>query len=158
MFKLTRLSIVAVALCLGFGLSAARAADAVDRTNAKATAAAILTAYKAKDYKAMSELATTTNKKILAELAEQGEKHKRYKSLFGGFRWEAISKWDGKTLDEPRYNKDRAWVKFAEGEEKRAVVVSLKSEDGGKTWAFDDVNNKEADALEKESKTPTKAP
>jgi hypothetical protein len=149
--------LVAVVVCLGLGLAtAARAADAVDRTDPKSTAAAILKAYKAKDYKAMEELATKTNKKICAELAEKGEAHPRYKSLFGGFRWEAVSKWDGKTLDEPRYNKDRAWVKFADGQDKRVVVVAMKMEDG--KWAFDDVNNKDAAALEKESKSPTKAP
>jgi len=151
------LSIVALALGLGLLATAVRAVDEVNRADPKSTAAAILKAYKAKDLKAMMDLSTALNKKILAELQEKGGAHPQYKAVFGGYRWEAVSKWDGKTLDEPRYNKDRCWVKFADGADKRIVVMSMKSEDEGKTWAFNAVISLDPATLEKESKTPTKA-
>ena len=94
------------------------------------------------------------NKKIFAELAEQGENHPRYKSIASGWRSTAVQGWDGKTVDAPRYKDDQAWVPFGKLPDGRMVVVVLKRE--GKVWAFEDVNGKDKAAVEKESQTPAK--
>jgi len=67
----------------------------VDRTNAKETAHAILSAYRTRDVIALASLVNTTNRRIFIELAEQGEKHPRYNSVFLGWRWQAVQAWNG---------------------------------------------------------------
>jgi hypothetical protein len=70
----------------------------VDRKDPASVAKAVLEAYKAKDFKKLAALSSEDAGKVLNELAEQGEKHPRYASLFAGPRWDAVNAWDGKTL------------------------------------------------------------
>ncbi|HEX7901233.1 MAG TPA: hypothetical protein VF950_25975 [Planctomycetota bacterium] len=111
----------------------------VDRANAASTAKAALTAYKAKDLDALGAVAASSNLVILKELKEQGEKHPRWKSLFVGGRWEAVSKWSGPTLPARYFGEKLARVPFGEPTaEGRLTVVVLKWEEG--KWGFEDVN------------------
>ena len=129
---LVRTSLLASVALLVASLAAPARAAEVDRADPKAVAVAALTAYKAKDMKALTPLSSTANKKIFAELAEKGEAHPRYKSIFGGLRWESVQKWDGTTADAPRYvAPDRAVVRFGDADATTAYVV-LKLED--KAW------------------------
>ena len=71
-------------------LGAPRAADERPASAPVATgespdsvARAVLVAYRAKDVNALAQLAIDENRKMLDEMAEQGMKHPRYKSLFG---------------------------------------------------------------------------
>jgi hypothetical protein len=124
------------------------AQDKLDRADATAVAKAVLAAYKAKDLDALGALGGEANRKIMAELKEQGEKHPRYKSVLGGSRWAAVSKWDGKT-GAPRYfGTKRASVPFGEAETPgKLTVVVLEWEDG--TWVFEDVNFPSKENFEK---------
>lgn len=110
-----------------------------DRHDPAAVAGAVLTAYKGKDFKAMAALGTEGTAKICLELAEQGEKHPRYNSLFSGSRWEAVQAWDGTTLIV-RYRDHGghadAIVGFHKLGEEIAYVLLHEGENG---FAFDDV-------------------
>lgn len=110
-----------------------------DRHDASAVAGAVLKAYKAKDFKALAALSTEGTAKICLELAEQGEKHPRYNSLFGGSRWEAVQAWDGSTL-LVRYRDHGghadAVVGFHKSGEDMVYVLLHEGKDG---FAFDDV-------------------
>jgi len=118
----------------------------VDRTNAKETAHAILSAYRTRDVIALASLINTTNRRIFIELAEQGEKHPRYNSVFLGWRWQAVQAWDG-NLGETRYrhyvgtarNEYQAKVKFGELGPDEFLVVTLTWEDG--KWSFKDIHS-----------------
>jgi hypothetical protein len=117
----------------------------LDRTDAPATAAAVLRAYAAKDLAAMAELSNADNRQIINEMIAQRENHPRWRSAFVGGRWDAVSNWKG-NLGETRYfelnvlgRKDvEAQVQFAETSPPgKLVVVSLVWE-GGK-WCFQDI-------------------
>lgn len=123
-------------------------APKLDRTDATAVAKAVLAAYKAKDFDALGALSGANNRKIMAELKEQGEKHPRAKSILGGSRWAAVSKWDGKTSDPRYFGEKRASVPFGEAETPgKLTVVVLEWEDG--KWNFEDVNFPSKENFEK---------
>jgi hypothetical protein len=136
---------------------------AVDRTDAAATAQALLRAYAAKDLPAMAELSTADNREIIKELIQQGESHGRWRSIFSGGRWQAVSTWNGK-LGEIRYFERNASsgrfvdarVQFGETEPDELVVVNLSWE-GGK-WCFEDVNFPRRESFEQGSTTRPKMP
>lgn len=123
-----------------------------DRTNAEATAKAVLAAYKAKDLDALGALSGSVNQGILKELKEQGEKHARYASIFGGHRWAAVGAWEGKAGPARYFGTKRAQVAFGEPPaEGRLTVLELEWEEG--RWCFEDVKvpskaNFEAGSLE----------
>jgi hypothetical protein len=110
---------------------------AVDRSDPSATAAAVLRAYGTRDLDALKQLSGPHNQKILEEIAAQGESHPRYRSIFLGWRMEAVLKWDGK-LGEPRDSGKRVQVPFAEAGPEFNYVVTLERESS--IWAFEDIN------------------
>ncbi len=122
----------------------------LDRTDATSTATAILTAYKSKDLKTLATLCNSTNRGMFDELANQGEAHPRYNSIWQGWRWEAVAGWDG-TIRETRYDEDEALVHFADMEGDEIAVVVLSWEDD--QWAFEDVNSPDRSSFKKISTT-----
>jgi hypothetical protein len=130
----------------------------LNRSDAGATAAALLKAYAAKDLPAMAELSTADNRDIIRELIAQGENHPRWRSIFSGGRWDAVSNWKGE-LGEVRYlertppgrKEYDARVQFGKTTPDKVVVVSLSWE-GGK-WCFEDVNFPSRESFENWSKT-----
>ena len=155
------LSFTALAIVIMFCLTApgqTSGPKALDRTDAAATAQAVLKAYAAKDLPAMAELSTADNRVIIQELIKQGESHPRWRSIFSGGRWQAVSTWNGK-LGEIRYFERtaidtkhfEARVQFGETEPEKLVVVTLSWE-GGK-WCFEDVNFPRRETFEQGSKT-----
>jgi hypothetical protein len=126
----------------------AKAADGtVDMKDPVAVAKAVLTAYKGKDLKTLSTLSLDVNKGFFSEMAENGEDHPRYGSIFGGWRWDAVKSWDGKTADARKADEETVQVKFhkMEGNE-IAVVVLMKGKNGD--WLFEDVNSPSASTFE----------
>jgi hypothetical protein len=132
----------------------------VDRRDATSTAVAVLRAYAAKDLPAMAELSNADNKEIIRELIAQGESHPRWRSIFSGGRWQAVSSWKG-DLGEIRYfertpygqneKEYEARVQFGEATPEKVVVVTLTWEAG--KWCFEDVNFPSRESFEKGSKT-----
>lgn len=116
----------------------------VDRTDAKATAAAILTAYKARDFKALAPLVSPMNAGIFTELAEQGEKHPRFESILSGWRSAAVQTWTG-AVDAPRYDKGanksgiKAIVRFEQKSLTPLVVIAMTFREG--QWEFEDIES-----------------
>ena len=110
-------------------------APRLDKSDPVAVAREILTAYKAKDLPALRELAGKSTRSVLDEMIAEGERHPRYKSIFLGYRWEAVSAWTG-ALSEARYSPRTAYVAFGDYEE-RPMVVKLVRE--GAAWVFDNV-------------------
>jgi hypothetical protein len=132
----------------------------VDRSDAASTAVAVLRAYAAKDLPAMAELSNADNKEIIRELIAQGENHPRWRSIFSGGRWQAVSSWKG-DLGEIRYFERTPYgknekeyevrVQFGETTPEKVVVVTLTWEAG--KWCFEDVNFPSRESFEKGSKT-----
>jgi hypothetical protein len=148
-------TLFSIALIAGLALwTQAYSSAAPDRNDAAATAAAVLKAYAAKDLPAMAELSTADNRRIIQELIAQGENHPRWRSIFSGGRWQAVSNWKG-DLGEVRYFERaqtfEARVKFAETEPDKVVVVTLTWE--GRKWCFEDVNFPSRESFEKGSRT-----
>jgi hypothetical protein len=125
---LLRAGALALALC---------PAVAPAQDDLRETAAAVLKAYAAADAKALQALGTEANRTIFGEIAAQGEAHPRYRSIFLGWRMQAVRKWDGK-LGEPRVGGKLARVPFGEAGPEHDYVVTLEREDG--RWAFEDIN------------------
>jgi hypothetical protein len=131
----------------------------LDRGDAAATAAAFLRAYAAKDLPAMAELANDDNRRIIQELKAQGESHPRWRSVFAGGRWDAVSTWKG-NLGETRYfertvlekRKAEAEVHFAEALTPGKIVVVTLTWEAGK-WCFEDINYPRREAFEQGSKS-----
>ena len=118
----------------------------VDRTAAAATAVAVLKAYQQKHLAELSTLCTVDNQDLFKELAEQGEQHPRYRSIFSGWRWESVANWDGR-IGEVRYRNDKtALVKFGEIGAREVAVVVLEWVDGA--WCFEDVNSPNKSSFE----------
>jgi len=111
----------------------------VDRSDPAATARAVLTAYRDKDLEALSRLCTRWNSGLMAEMAKSGEGHPSYASIFGGWRWKAVSAWDGRLRETRFRGPDAAAVAFGDIEPDEIAVVSLEWEGG--RWCFDDVNS-----------------
>jgi hypothetical protein len=143
---------VVVALWVGpLASTAPLAGQTVNRTDPSATAAAVLNAYQAQDLEALAPLANRDNRELLHELAEQGDQHPRYRSIFSGWRWDAVHSWDG-VLGELRYrNANEALVSFAVLGPDEVAVVVLTWEEGG--WAFEDVNSPSLTSFEALKKT-----
>lgn len=116
----------------------------LDRTDAKATAAAILTAYKARDFKALAPLVSPVNVRIFSELAVQGTKHPRYESILSGWRGVAVQTWTG-AVEAPRYDKVaskngiKAIVRFEQKSLTPLVVVAMTFREG--QWEFEDIES-----------------
>lgn len=120
----------------------------IDRTDAKSTSYAILNAYRARDVIALAGLVNPAKRRIFVELAEQGEKHPRYRSIFGEDSWRArvVQSWDG-NLGEVRYrhyvgtvrNDYVAKVKFAEIGPDEFAVVTLTWVEG--KWNLKDIHS-----------------
>lgn len=160
------LAVTVLLIVIMFGLAGPAqtpSRKALDRTDAASTAQAILKAYAAKDLPAMAELSTADNREIMQELIKQGENHPRWRSIFSGGRWQAVSTWNGK-LGEIRYFERTgtekkyldARVQFGEAESGKLVVVTLSWE-GGK-WCFEDVNFPRRESFEQGSKTRPATP
>ncbi len=117
-----------------------------DRSDARSTAQAILTAFQRRDVIALAGLTNQVNKQIFVELAEQGEGHPRYDLVFEGWRWEIVEAWDG-GLSEARYrhfvgsarDSYEAQVQFADMGTDEIGVVTMTWE--GNQWAFEDINS-----------------
>jgi hypothetical protein len=114
-------------------------ASAVDRTDARSTAQAVLQAYKARDLAALAGLSNAGNQQFFSEIAAQGEAHPRYASIFSGWRWDAVQAWDGALRDLRYRGADEARVHFGDMQGDEIAVVVLEWEDG--QWAFEDVNS-----------------
>lgn len=129
----------------------------VDRADPSMTATAILQAYKARDLVALAELSRSLNRDMFSELVRQGESHPRYKSIFSGWRWQAVQAWQGQ-IDEVRYRQVRnadasrleARVKFGEIRPDEYAVVTMIWEDG--KWCFEDINSPNRTYFESNSK------
>ncbi len=129
-------------------------ADGLDRTNAAQVAAASLTLFRERDLAGLSEISTAANRRILAELAEQGPSNSRYQSVFQGWRWDAVQAWDG-TIEEVRYRHFvgsadegyEAQAKFGELDYPEIATLVLKWEDG--QWAFEDISSPNLSTFEK---------
>jgi hypothetical protein len=135
----------------------------LDRSDAASTAAALLKAYAAKDLPAMAELSTAGNRDIIRELIAQGENHPRWRSIFSGGRWDAVSTWKGE-MGEVRYlertppgrKEYDARVQFGTATADKVAVVTMSWE-GGK-WCFEDVNFPSRESFENWSKTRSAIP
>lgn len=141
-FPRLALSISLALAILGAADAPALARSSVDRTDARATARAVIGANRAKDLAALAKLSTGGNRRMLAEIAAKGEAHPRYRSIFRGWRWKAIQAWNGK-LGRVRYAKGdppkRVRVEFQKmGRE--VTVVTLDRRKG--KWAFDDIHSR----------------
>lgn len=125
-----------------------------DRSDAKSTAKAILKAYRTRDVIALSGLSRKFNRKLLAELAAQGESHPRYNSIFSGWRWQLIKKWNGQ-IGDVRYQKNKgrlgASVVFSEMNEHEVAVVTVIWEEG--QWCFEDIHSPSIQRFESASQT-----
>jgi hypothetical protein len=122
----------------------------LDRTDAKATAAAILKAFKEKDLTSVAALCTKSNQRLMTDLAEQGESHPRYKSIFSGWRWQAVSDWNGATGDVRYRGVKRAMVKFGDLGPDEVIVVTMDWKDD--KWCFEDINSPDRAGFESESR------
>lgn len=118
---------------------------AVDRSDAKATAIAILTAIKAKDFQTLSTLVREDKRKEFADLAALTAEHPRYSNIFAGWRGEAINTWTGQ-VESPRYEKRasdagriKAIVRFEQKSLTPLVVVAMYLNDG--RWEFEDLES-----------------
>ncbi len=123
----------------------------LDRNDPQAVARAALDAYRARDLAGLREVAGEGTRAVLDEMIAEGETHPRHKSIFGGFRWEAVSAWDG-SISEARYSPRLVYVRFAESEGK-IVVVKLARENGA--LVFEDISNVSRDHF---SSMPTEPP
>lgn len=121
----------------------------LDRTDAAATAAAVLAAYRNRDLDGLAALSTAENSDMMREIAQRGAAHPRYGSIFSGWRWKSVRDWSGQT-GEVRYvnypggkvlpPRSMAWVAFAEVEgSDEIIVVALRRVDG--RWDFDDIQS-----------------
>lgn len=98
----------------------------------------VLTAYRAKDLAALRKLCLKQNRPTIDELIAEGDKSPRYRSIFGGWRWEQVQAWEGK-VGEARYGKRHAEVLARGIDEVRVLVVKLEKEEG--EWRFDDLSD-----------------
>lgn len=136
---------LAAVLCIPASASAGdrlrHTVSKTERRYAGTMAEAVLRAYKARDLSGLSALSCKHTRRLLAEIAERGESHPRYRSMFTGWRWAAVEAWKGK-LGETRYvggsPPSRARVVFGKTGD-RLAVVTLRWEGG--MWAFDDINS-----------------
>lgn len=117
----------------------------LDRSDAKATAIAILTGFKTKEFVTLSTLVHEDKRKEFAELAALTEEHPRYANVLSGWRSEAIKTWTGK-VESPRYEKRasgagriKAIVRFEQKSLTPLVVVSMYLNDG--QWEFEDLES-----------------
>ena len=146
-------------------LGAPRAADERPASAPVATgespdsvARAVLVAYRAKDVNALAQLAIDENRKMLDEMAEQGMKHPRYKSLFGdNWRMQAVAAWDERTLTVRLPAPTQAWVAFLEESKAARVIVVALIREGSGPWRFSDINSVNAAEFAKAS-APVAAP
>jgi hypothetical protein len=131
----------------------------VDRSDARATAVAILKAYQTRDLQALAEFCEEENRQLLKEIAEQGESNPRYHSLFVGWRWEAVSTWNGQ-IKEVRYRvysppngkkSIKAIAYFADLGPDGIAVVTMKLVDG--KWMFEDIHRNDRSDFEKDALT-----
>lgn len=118
----------------------------IDRANAKDTARAVLSAYRARDVIALAGLTSEGNREIFAQLAAKGESHPRYDSIFSGWRWQGVQSWSGEA-GEARYrhyvgtmrDEYQAHVKFGQLDDDEFLVVTLTWEDD--KWCFEDIHS-----------------
>ena len=115
----------------------------IDTTDARAVARAVLEAYRTRDLETLAGLATQDNRSLFAEIAREGSRHPRYPSLFTGWRWDAVTAWNGQ-IGEVRYTDLRATVRATIAAEvlfgrspTEVFVVSLELRSG--RWEFEDI-------------------
>jgi hypothetical protein len=128
--------------------------DGVDRTDAVATATAILEAYKAADFARLAEFCAGDNLEMMQEFAEQGEDHPRYDSMTEGWRWDAVQAFSGDAGPVRYWHRGEqveAQVKFGEIAADEIAVVVLHWTDG--QWVFEDVNSPSPAMFEEGSAT-----
>ncbi len=115
----------------------------LERRDAALSARLVLRAYRDRDVARQAELSTPRSREILLEIARQGESHPRFASIFSGWRWTAVERWNGEVgsanytytddPDAPRI----ARVPFGTDGD-RATVVTLVWSFG--RWMFEDVH------------------
>ena len=111
----------------------------IEQTNPRLTAVDVLSAYKSKNLETLASLSTEFNAKLLKQIINEGKKHPRYNSLFVGWRWEAVSNWNGMIgacENDSEYGRSR--IEFARGETE-VIVVTLYWIDG--KWRFEDIHS-----------------
>ncbi len=124
-------------------------ASGVDRSNAVSTARAVLSAYGARDLTQLADLSSAYNRGLMREMARQGAAHPRYRPVFSGWRWKAVSAWDGE-IRAVRYRnfaggqvlppRTLAWVLFARVEGSDEVIVVTLIREAGQ-WCFQDIHS-----------------
>ena len=119
----------------------------------KDVAKMILTAYRAKNFPELMKLCVEDNRPILEAIAQQGDKHPRYGSLFKQWRWTAVQAWDGK-LGEVRYpSATKAWALFHEDPRRGTLFVVVLVRERG-TWRFEDIHSLSRTQFHGAAKTP----
>ena len=114
--------------------------SSVDVSTQEGIAKVVLRAYGRRDLESLSDFSLAMNREFFAEIAQQGEDHPRYDSIFKGWRFEAVEAWDGE-MGETRYrDESTAVVKFHEMNESEVAVVVLEKNENG-YWRFEDINS-----------------
>ena len=122
----------------------------LDMKNPAEVARAILQSYRQRDLNTLSELSLAMNRDFFKEIAEQGEQHPRYNSIFAGWRWDAVEAWDGRTADA-RQRGDVVAVKFHQMSDSEVAVVMLEKDEQG-NWRFEDINSPAAEDFDRLAK------
>ena len=121
--------------------------DTVEKTDTKVsvadelileTAREILTAYRKKDMDTLAKNGTADTMKIFIEIDVQGEAHPRYKSIFSGHRWEAVSTWNGKLGEIEQTTESETRVTFNEFKKSKELAQLVLVLEEGK-WRFEDI-------------------
>lgn len=101
----------------------------------------VLTAYQNRDLETLSDYTGGPTRVMIKELIELGSGHPRYRSIFDGWRWKAVTAWDGRILDT-RYRarrRARALVHFHSINAYELAVLALEWKDG--RWEFVDIQS-----------------
>lgn len=104
----------------------------------------VLTAYQNRDLAALSEYTGGSTRLMIKELIELGSGHPRFRSIFDGWRWKAVSDWDGQVI-ATRYRArrhPRALVHFHNINDYELAVLVLEWKGG--RWEFMDIQSPDA--------------
>jgi hypothetical protein len=137
------------------GVRNGAAARDVDRTNPAAVAAAALTALRAKDLATVATYCRGDNAVLFNEVAIQGERHPRYRSIFSGWRWDMVSGWNRRIGEARLRDEGTAVVPFADVNRDEVAAVTLFLVDG--KWWVDDMNRFSKRTIATMSAMPTAA-
>ena len=118
--------------------------SAVDLKDPAVVAGIVLKAYRNHDMKALCEYTGGPTLRIFEELMRLGSGHPRYRSIFDGWRWAAVTAWDGE-IRGTRYRSrkyPRALVHFHDINEYELAVLALEWKGG--RWQFTDIQSPDA--------------